>query len=468
MTRVVKITPPLVLASEYLARFQRDGSSDTKRIDQLCALATSRDEAVSRAATGAIFGDVVEFLADRFEPSYCDVYVQFFCRVVDYCRRLPEGAKLDKCLNRFGLRNEQRFLDRANRVRRVGACKRFDKIALKKILVLSRVTIGADVAVTSVVLDRMKRLSPGAEIVLLGGPKTLALFASDKRIEPARIDYQRAGTLLERLNAWISLVQAVETQLDGLSAGECLIVDPDSRLTQLGLLPLTEGDQGYHFFESRSYQAARPDPLGKLTSQWLSEVFGPDDEPDFPFVRLGDPDTGVGESLRRSTRKPLATVNLGVGDRAAKRVGDPFEKNLLLALLEKGYRVVLDRGAGDEELQRFKNLMDSLNEDGITVGNILSYSSDQSQLTDVMTWEGSLNGFAGCISSSDLYVGYDSAAGHVAAALGIPVITVFAGAASDRMIDRWRPWGRGHTTVVAVHPNTTPDEVIECVREQIP
>ena len=462
------ITSPRELAAAYLERFQRGGGSDSTQIDQLCELATSPDTSVALAASGAIFGGVAEFLADRFEPSLCDLYVRFFSRVLDYCRRLPDGKALDDCLGSFGLHEEQDLLDRANRVRRVAVCEEIKEKRLKKILVLSRVTLGADVAVTSVVLDRMKRLSASAEIVLLGGPKTADLLARDDRFEPVRVDYQRSGMLLERLNAWTSLVQVVESQLAGLSADQYLIVDPDSRLTQLGLLPLTRDDRGYHFFESRSYQAKRLDPLGKLTGEWLNEVFGPDGEPAYPFVQLAPQDTLAGASLRRTSPEPLAAVNLGVGDRAAKRVGDPFEKDLLRLLIEKGYRIVLDRGAGDEELQRSKRLTDSLIEDGVTLGRALDYPLAGRGLADVLVWEGSLGGFAGYVSGSDLYVGYDSAAGHVAAALGKPVVTVFAGATTERMMERWRPWGRNRTGVVAVRGGSTPAEVIERVRERIP
>jgi len=38
-----------------------------------------------------------------------------------------------------------------------------------------------------------------------------------------------------------------------------------------------------------------------------------------------------------------------------------------------------------------------------------------------------------------LYVGYDSAGQHVAAAAGIPLISIFAGFPVPRMFDRWRP-----------------------------
>ena len=43
---------------------------------------------------------------------------------------------------------------------------------IKKILLLSRVTIGADVAVTSIIIQRLAELYPKAEMVLIGGDQT--------------------------------------------------------------------------------------------------------------------------------------------------------------------------------------------------------------------------------------------------------------------------------------------------------
>ena len=47
---------------------------------------------------------------------------------------------------------------------------------IQRIIVLSRVTLGADVAITSVIIERMKRNFPLAEIVLAGGSKAPQLF----------------------------------------------------------------------------------------------------------------------------------------------------------------------------------------------------------------------------------------------------------------------------------------------------
>jgi ADP-heptose:LPS heptosyltransferase len=63
-------------------------------------------------------------------------------------------------------------------------------------------------------------------------------------------------------------------------------------------------------------------------------------------------------------------------------------------------------------------------------------------------WDGSFAGFAAHIERSRLYVGYDSAGGHVAAACSIPLISIFTGFASERMYQRWRPTGPGPIHVV--------------------
>ena len=68
----------------------------------------------------------------------------------------------------------------------------------RRIFVLSRVTLGADVAVTSVLMAAAKRRFPHAEIVFVGPRKNYELFAGDTRIHHAEVDYRRGG-LRERL-----------------------------------------------------------------------------------------------------------------------------------------------------------------------------------------------------------------------------------------------------------------------------
>ena len=76
---------------------------------------------------------------------------------------------------------------------------------------------------------------------------------------------------------------------------------------------------------------------------------------------------------------------------------------------------------------------------------------------EVMVWQGRIGMLAALIGESNLYIGYDSAGQHIAAALDVPCIDVFAGFTSPRMLERWRPTGKAESRVIAV--DTLRDEV---------
>jgi ADP-heptose:LPS heptosyltransferase len=113
-------------------------------------------------------------------------------------------------------------------------------------------------------------------------------------------------------------------------------------------------------------------------------------------------------------------VSLGVGENPAKRIPDPFEERLLALLGEGGRPLWIDRGAGGDEAAR--------------VTRAAERSGARAKF-----WDGSFAGFAGIIAASRLYVGYDSAGQHAAAACGVPLICIFAGFPVPRMFHRWRP-----------------------------
>jgi ADP-heptose:LPS heptosyltransferase len=111
-----------------------------------------------------------------------------------------------------------------------------------------------------------------------------------------------------------------------------------------------------------------------------------------------------------------------VGENPAKRLPDPFEEQLLTLLAESGLELYLDKGAGGEEAERVRRAVERSN-------------------VKATFWDGSFAGFARIIAASSLYVGYDSAGQHVAAACGVPLISIFAGFPVPRMFERWRPLG---------------------------
>ena len=343
----------------------------------------------------ALFGVLAEGLADRFEPALCDVYADLFAQAI-------EGA------------------DPA-RYRRVRQ-PRLVTVEPRTVFVLSRVTLGADVAVTSVLLDAAKQRFPHAQIVFVGPSKNYALFAADPRIGHAAVAYRR-GTLQERL--------AVRHDLETLLAAPgSLTIDTDSRLTQLGLVPVCSEDR-YYLFESRGYGGSSDRSLPELAAAWASETFGVTGAK--PYVAIAD------EPAHRGG----IAVSLGVGENPAKRLPDPFEENLLALLGERGVAIWIDKGAGGEEAER--------------VERAVARSGVKATF-----WDGSFAGFAAIIAASRLYVGYDSAGQHVAAAAGVPLVTVFAGFPSPRMFDRWRPTGARACVIRVDDPN--PAETIARVR----
>ena len=351
----------------------------------------------------ALFGILVEGLGDRFEPALCDVYARLFSQAIP-------GTDLAR-------------YERVRRPRRVAN-------EPARVVVLSRVTLGADVAVTSVLLAAAKQAFPRAEIVFAGPRKNFEMFAADPRLTHAAVEYHR-GSLPQRLAVWDELKALV-------ASPDTMVLDPDSRLTQLGLLPVGDEDR-YHLFESRRYGRDSDFNLPTLAARWSQETLGvPNASPYValpPLAPCPSPET-VGRtpwSARVPLDPPLATpasyiaVSLGVGENPAKRIPDPFESELL-ALLSARAPLVIDKGAGGEEAAR--------------VDCAVAGSGAQATF-----WEGSFAGFAQIIAGSSLYVGYDSAGQHVAAACGVPLISVFAGFPSLRMFHRWRPSGPRATVI---------------------
>lgn len=381
---------PEDLALELFQRCLQGGEFSKSVLDALLDQALGDDAAAARCASQALFRGVAERLADCFEPRLCDAYAEVFSHVLSRaCGRWEPDALLE-------------------RYRRIRMPRRFQTESdVTRVLVLSRVTLGADVAITSVILDAACKRFPGAEIVFAGPGKNYALFAGRPGISLLELPYPKEGTLRERLSVLATLEAACADP-------GAIVIDPDSRLTQLGLLPVCP-EQRYYFFESRSYGGDSDESLPSLTHKWLEATFGVAGS---AFIEVGQPPIDAD-----------ITVSLGTGENAAKRMDAWFERELLCALAATGCTVLVDRGGSDEEAARVERAAQGL--------------------PNVTMHQGSFAAFAACIASSRLYCGYDSAGQHVAAACGVPLVAVFAGYPSERFLARWRPQGPSACEVVA-------------------
>lgn len=326
------------------------------------------DRAMAEDEGRALLSIVVERLGDLFEPSLCATYEKLFREVISHAA--PE------LVPRLRAPREAKAPASANRV-----------------YVLSRITLGADVAVTSVMLDAAKKRYPDAEIVFVGPRKSYELFEADKRVRHQPAPYSRSGALIDRLRASGSL-----------HFDDGIVIDPDSRLTQLGLISVCD-EPRYFFFNSRA--CSGEGRLPELASQWAHEVLGVEHAQAYVAPLPAD--------------EPAAdiTVSLGVGENESKRIAGGFERDLLRALSETGASILVDKGGSPQEHARV----------------------EQAILPGMRTHDGAFAPFAAQIARSKLYVGYDSAGQHVASACRVPVISIFKGYVSERFLERWSPRG---------------------------
>jgi len=326
------------------------------------------DRAIAEDEGRALLSIVIERLGDLFEPRLCDVYARLFSEVIArVCPQLAPRIRPEP--GRAGL-----WPASANRV-----------------YVLSRITLGADVAVTSVLLAAAKRRYAGAEIFFTGLRKNYELFEADSRVQHCEVSYGRGGTLADRLQA-----------SGALWFDDGIVIDPDSRLTQLGLIQVCP-EERYCFFESRSFGGDSSARLPDLAAHWAGVA---DARPYIAPLAPAGPPVDI-------------TVSLGVGENPAKRLDHAFERELLRRIAATGARVLVDKGGTAEERARVERAL----QPGMRVH------------------DGAFAPFAAEIARSKLFVGYDSAAGHVASACGVPLISIAKGFVSPRMAARWRPLG---------------------------
>jgi ADP-heptose:LPS heptosyltransferase len=350
----------------------------------------------SDAGSAALFRDLVEPLADRFEFRLVNAYVHVFARVIEAA--LP-GLDAATLIERFmRIRRPRKFTGNPESV--------------EAVYVLSRITIGADIAITSRILRAAFVHFPNATVYFVGPRKNFELFEPEIALELVEVPYKRTGTLRERLSVYPVLAEA-------LSRPGALIVDPDSRLSQLGLLPLGEEDN-YYFFETRSWWSEEEMPLGEMTERWIEQTFE---------VPLHVPIVAVEDRLEGFD----VTVSFGVGENPEKAMAWPFEARLLQLLVDRGLSVLVDTGAGGEEAERVHRAIAEV---------------QPSESGSVTPYHGSFKEFASEIHASELYIGYDSAGAHAACALGVPGLLLFRGYPNERFMIRWIPWGDGELEVL--------------------
>ncbi len=451
----------------FWRHYERTGTPLRRAVTRLTELALSPEGEQSRRATALLFGAVVEPLCDAFSPVAARIYGRVFAQVIDEARRHPACREMDRRLAARGIHGEQDLLRPAHEHKLPAT----NRAAIGRVLLLSRLTLGADVAIALPALAGLRERFPRAELCIVGTEAARVLVRGHADVRHVAAPYGRGDSLAERLNAWPALCTAVERCLE--AGCPALVVDPDSRLTQLGLLPPLEGARYFHF-PSRSYGGTRAAALSELLGEWLAETFGPASGADAgtgatppPALELCGEDAAFAAALRERLRgtdaRRIASVSFGVGGNERKRAGAPFEAALLEWIAARGARVLLARGSGAGEVARTLRLAAELERRGLEVHHLprgREIDAMPARPADLVTWEADVGAFMAAVACADVYVGYDSAGQHLAAALGVPTLSVFVESAGARHAERWRPRGAAPVRIVRSSQPPEPEELL--------
>ncbi len=461
------------LAAIFMADFLRQADPDLGPVDQLCRLALSDSAEQAEQALSALYGTIIEGLSNDFSSRGMQVCAKVLARMVCCLGATTAGRLMRALLSQLGLDNENNMQAGYHRLLAAPSLSRPAMAKIRHILLPSRVTIGADVVITGVLAQRVARAMPQAEIIVAGPAHIPRVFHTTPRLRHLPLAYDRHGNMTNRITVWTDLYRLAIAEQQRLQDKEVLVVDTDSRLTQLGLLPLAAPGIT-RLFPSREDVAEGPaTSLPELANRWCDRMFGPDQHV-WPMVSFA-PRHLMEASQYAAGRAGafLLVISLGVGNNEAKRIPDPFEEGLLHTLLEdKNTLILLDSGTQDVGLHRVEALLAACRERGLAT----SFLHEEEMATSpppfqhgVVGFRGSIGALGALIGQADGFFGYDSCCQHIASALDTPSVIAFAGAPNARFQARWHSQGcAGRTTTIAVTPGAIwTDDLIQALVRQV-
>jgi ADP-heptose:LPS heptosyltransferase len=441
---------------------------ESSRVDPAIATELAELALADSAAARALFLEVVEPLGDAFDLPEAQAFADLFGQAVQVACRHPRGEPVRSALLGLGLAPDA-VAARGRRL--IGTSSPPPLGAQRLAIVPSRVSLGSEVAITTTIMSAFLDHHPDARIVFVGAETARGLVKGNPRIGFRPLAYPRGGDLWSRFDLWMALRDVVRAETAGLESDQWLVLDPDSRMAQTGLLPLAP-DANTRYFPSRTLTLSGRERLAELASAWAQMLTG-SREPPRATIWLDEADRDWAADLRRrlAPHAPRwAVVNLGVGGNAAKGLGSAFEGRLLRALLDEGFGVLLSRGVSEAEVAATDELVARLAASGLDVASLAPDADDQGiggpGGRRLVTWQLPVERMAALVEAADLSVTYDSSGQHVAAALGTPGVTIFVPAGGERHMRRWSAHGRGPTAIVRALPGAI-DAVVPAVRAAI-
>ncbi len=416
--------------------------------DYIANACNSGNNSEQQSAIRCLFGDLIEPWNDSFTMRGRNAYARIFGRIV--WTSAEQDHKLKKALRRYRLYSEEALLNRHKNIRKNKSFKLQENC--QRIVVLSRVTIGADILLTNVLVQRLQQKYPEAKIVIIGDKKLNGLFGAMRNVRIQSLSYARRGSLTTRLHSWIDLCDCLNT------LNPDLVIAPDSRLDQLGMLPVIS-DEKYLIWENLQIND-KTESLSVLLDQWACEQLDIEDEQEcYPKLAFDEQTQETADHIKQIIQdRPFIAVKLDYGGNADKAVSREWEIDILRCMIDRGWSILIDRGFGEEELNNSDAIMRGVGMNAFDISEsdtdhgklIKDLSSDDLEDQSIVRFYGSIAAWAACAQSCQLAFSYDSVGHHLAAALEIPLVIAFTGYKDEHFPTAWQPRGTAAVNMVCI------------------
>ncbi|GAG53458.1 unnamed protein product, partial [marine sediment metagenome] len=180
-------------------------------IDLLCDISLcEKDDQATIVASNSLFW-IIEKLCDDYQDFQFDIYSKVMTQIISKCRLHYKGEALNKNLNDKNIFNSFDLSNQAHEAH-FKIYKFEQNNTARKIFILSRITLGADVAITSVIMQHMENKFPESEIVIIGPLKLKEIFEGKSNIKIRSLNYYKHEGLIGKINKWIEAADIIEEE----------------------------------------------------------------------------------------------------------------------------------------------------------------------------------------------------------------------------------------------------------------
>jgi len=412
---------------------------------------------ISKRILEPLFGVVINDLKKSFKKREGEAYLKIMPYFI--LKAKEKSSIVENWFKRMGISSENPIEDIYQRSRNLRKKKKPLSIKeaekIKKVILLSRNTIGSEAYVNGIIINRLLKNLKNCEIIFIDTSNTGKHIFNHPRIklidkfinykgEEVSLIWDRQGIQIrERFEYTALLSEFISLETKGMKKGEFIVFDADTRLSQTGAMPICSEKDHYFIdtvLEEDNIDINNVKNFGIICNEYLNKIFQ-ENETSYPVIFLPDEESKKARIFRNSLPKdkPIIMFHFGSG-LEFKTLSSEFEQALLLRAFDYGVPLIV-MPVMDWEKERVKKHIEFLESNGKKQGH------------DFFTFQGSLSTFVALIGEMDLCVGYDSQCQHMAAALGIPFITLFTGYINKIFLKRWTPLSKNFYKIIDIDKN---------------